>query len=578
MTFRKVLKKYISICLRDRRNYFWGLLLLIVSTVLIKIIPLLYGQITESLLGGVFEQAIVLVFLLLVVKVSGEMIRIASSQSIDKVLLAAFENSRIEYITALQNMDYDYHTGKSSGSLISLAKRGESAIFSALIEVNAIAFAGLVEFVIAIIALSAISLALGGIMVALLLVSIVAGYFLIQNNVRKRKISNAEDDKITALTVDNLVGFETVKLFAKEEFERGRFRKAYIPWHKAQINYIITFRLIDAAVSALSSLAIVASLLVAIHLVQSSAISVGAAVASFVYVFGLGNSMRDIIFHVREIAKNYTDLEKYFETMSLVPKVQDPTNPADSRIIQGKIEFRDLHFKYPKGNVVLHDLNLTIAKGETVALVGESGSGKTTFGRLLLRFYDVSAGELLFDGVNIRDFAQSELRAKIGVVPQEPVLFNDSIRYNISYGQANATDEEVYEAARKARLHDFVLSLPDGYDTIVGERGIKLSGGQKQRLAIARVILENPPIVLFDEATSQLDSATEKEVQAAFENLTRHKTTIIIAHRLSTVKNADRILVFDKGHIVEEGTHAELITDSQIYKNLWELQTSFSLV
>jgi ATP-binding cassette subfamily B protein len=267
------------------------------------------------------------------------------------------------------------------------------------------------------------------------------------------------------------------------------------------------------------------------------------------------------------------DLQKYFEVMELKPTIKDSPNAVAIKEVKGNIEFDDVSFAYHKGQKVLKDINLHIRPDETIALVGQSGSGKTTITKLLMRFYDVSQGEIKLDDQDLRDLKIYDLRRAIGLVPQEAVLFNDTIAYNIAYGKSDATQEEIEEATKKANLHEFVMKLPRKYGTIVGERGVKLSGGQKQRLAIARVILENPEIIIFDEATSQLDSSNERKIQQAFQNLTKNKTTIIIAHRLSTVMDADRIIVFKQGQIVQQGKHQELIKQDGVYKHLWQLQT-----
>jgi ATP-binding cassette subfamily B protein len=259
--------------------------------------------------------------------------------------------------------------------------------------------------------------------------------------------------------------------------------------------------------------------------------------------------------------------------MELKPTIKDSPNAVAIKEVKGNIEFDDVSFAYHKGQKVLKDINLHIRPDETIALVGQSGSGKTTITKLLMRFYDVSQGEIKLDDQDLRDLKIYDLRRAIGLVPQEAVLFNDTIAYNIAYGKSDATQEEIEEATKKANLHEFVMKLPRKYGTIVGERGVKLSGGQKQRLAIARVILENPEIIIFDEATSQLDSSNERKIQQAFQNLTKNKTTIIIAHRLSTVMDADRIIVFKQGQIVQQGKHQELIKQDGVYKHLWQLQT-----
>jgi ATP-binding cassette subfamily B protein len=274
----------------------------------------------------------------------------------------------------------------------------------------------------------------------------------------------------------------------------------------------------------------------------------------------------------REIKQAITDIEIMFGILSRNPEIEDSSDAKPLVVRQGSIRFEDVHFSYDPEREILKGVTFDVPAGNTVAVVGPSGAGKSTISRLLFRFYDLSRGRILIDGQDIRDVTQSSLRAAIGMVPQDTVLFNDTIRYNIQYGRWDATDAEVEEAARQAQIDDFIRAAPHGYETEVGERGLKLSGGEKQRVAIARTILKGPPILLLDEATSALDSYTEKEIQDALERAARGRTTLVIAHRLSTVVSADEILVLDDGRIVERGTHAQLLARAGLYAGMWNRQ------
>jgi ATP-binding cassette subfamily B protein len=306
----------------------------------------------------------------------------------------------------------------------------------------------------------------------------------------------------------------------------------------------------------------------------------GFLVTAFGYVSSVHWKSFDLIYKYRRLLKLNSDIEKYINVMELEPTIKDIDNPERLESISGSIDFRNIVFSY-KGKdkkeekEVIHNISLHIHPDETVAFVGKSGSGKTTLTKLLMRFYAPQSGNIYIDGKNLKDVKLSDLRKAIGIVPQDPILFNETIKFNIAYGKPESSLEEIESAAKKASLDDFIQSLPQKYDTIVGERGIKLSGGQRQRLAIARAILYNPEIIVFDEATSQLDSENERTIQNALDNLKKKKTTIIIAHRLSTVMKADRIIVFDEGRIVEEGKHEELMKNNGIYSHLWELQTEY---
>jgi len=274
----------------------------------------------------------------------------------------------------------------------------------------------------------------------------------------------------------------------------------------------------------------------------------------------------------REIRQSLIDMGEMFGLLDTPPEVTDAPDARPLEVTKGRVAFRDVKFGYGEERTILHGLDIDAAGGTTIALVGHSGAGKSTVARLLFRFYDPTSGAIEIDGQDIRDVTQESLRAHIGVVPQDTVLFNDTIRYNIGYGRAGATYAEIEEAARLASIHDFIMELPDGYDTAVGERGLKLSGGEKQRVAIARTILKNPPILILDEATSALDTATEHSIQASLRTLSQNRTVFTIAHRLSTVIDADEIIVLDKGRVIERGSHAVLLAEGGTYADMWNRQ------
>ena len=317
------------------------------------------------------------------------------------------------------------------------------------------------------------------------------------------------------------------------------------------------------------------TLYLALRLALAGEINIG----DFVLVTGFTASfypqMFELVFAMRDIAKNFADIERYFELLDERILVKDPSNLVDIKNVKGEIDFKNVYFSYKGGQRnALKGINLTVRQGQSIALVGKSGSGKTTVTKALMRFYDIKKGEISIDGVNIKNFTKRRLRSFMGVVPQEPILFNNTIAYNIKYARPKASREELIAAAKMANIHDFIMSMPDKYETHVGERGIKLSGGQKQRVAIARMILSDPDIIIFDEATSHLDSESEKLIQDAFWKASKNKTTIIIAHRLSTIMKADKIVVMSKGRIVEEGSHHELLLKKEsLYKYFWNLQT-----
>jgi ABC-type multidrug transport system fused ATPase/permease subunit len=345
-------------------------------------------------------------------------------------------------------------------------------------------------------------------------------------------------------------------------------------WRVAVWKFIYTFRYLDLGMAIVSNVSIFFMLLVALKLTIAGEITAGDFVLIVTFVGTFYSRLFDMVWGLRDLMKSLVDIKKYFDLLDNEIKVKDPASPVKLDQVKGNIEFKDIHFSYiGKKRNALEGINLKVKRGESIALVGRSGSGKTTLVKLLMRFYDVNQGKITLDGINIKDFNKSDLRNFIGVVPQEPILFNNTIQYNIGYGKDNATIQDVREAAKLANIKDFIESLPKKYQTNVGERGIKLSGGQKQRLAIARMILSNPDVIVFDEATSQLDSESEKLIQEAFWKASEGKTTFIIAHRLSTVMRADKIVVLEHGKIKEIGTHEELLEKKgSLYSHFWNLQ------
>jgi ATP-binding cassette subfamily B protein len=378
--------------------------------------------------------------------------------------------------------------------------------------------------------------------------------------------------------VDNLVNFDTVKYFANERFEQERFKGLLQQWYKTLQDYFFTFRYFDVILGNLINVALVGIMMMAIIDVRKGVLTLAEFLLVTTFSMTLFPKMMNFLFHLRELAKKYSDLKVYLELLDEKITISDPAQPKTIAKAKGEVQFDHVTFAYDNEvNPVLRDFHLTIKGGESVALVGYSGAGKTTIAKLLMRMYDPQKGMIKLDGIELKSLTKKEIRKTVGIVPQDPLLFNNSVFYNISYAKQHASKQEVYAAAKAARVSDFVDKMPKGYDTIVGERGIKLSGGQRQRLAIARVLLEQPQILIFDEATSALDSASEKIIQVAFWHLVREpqkpRTAIIIAHRLSTIMKADRIVVMEKGGIAEIGTHQELIKNPKsIYYRLWSLQ------
>ena len=387
-----------------------------------------------------------------------------------------------------------------------------------------------------------------------------------------RRAMNDTDSAANTRAVDSLLNYETVKYFNNEEYEARRYDEQLRKWEDAATTSQVSLSWLNLGQQAIIATGVTAMMWRAASGVVEGTMSIGDLVLVNAFLIQLYVPLNFLGVVYREIRQALTDIERMFDLLTVNREVADapdalslPTGPLE-------VSFDTVAFAYDKERPILQGLSFTIAPGRTVAVVGHSGAGKSTLARLLYRFYDVGGGQLRIGGHDIRQLKQSSLRAAIGIVPQDTVLFNDTIGYNIRYGNPDASVAQVQEAARAAQLHEFIAQLPQGYEARVGERGLKLSGGEKQRVAIARALLKNPPILIFDEATSALDSQTEKAIQGSLENAARGRTTLVIAHRLSTIMDADEILVMDAGRIVERGKHAELLASEGAYAHMWLLQ------
>ena len=390
--------------------------------------------------------------------------------------------------------------------------------------------------------------------------------------VRFRREMNERNTESNTKAVDSLLNYETVKYFANEEHEARRYDSALRAYERAAVKSETTLTLLNLGQGTIIAIGLVGVMVLAGEGVAAAEMTVGDFVLVNAYLIQLYTPLNFLGMVYRNIKQSLTDLEQMTALLAVKPEIVDRPDATDLEIRSGAVAFHGVDFRYDLRRPILSDVDFHVAPGATVAIVGPSGAGKSTIARLLFRFYDVNAGSIEIDGQDIRNVTQDSLRRAIGVVPQDTVLFNDTIYYNIAYGRPGATQAEIEEAARPARIHDFITTLPDGYETMVGERGLKLSGGEKQRVAIARVILKAPQILVFDEATSALDTKTEREIQASLAEVSTGRTTLVIAHRLSTIVDADEILVLDRGHIVERGQHAELLLRRGIYATMWARQ------
>lgn len=414
--------------------------------------------------------------------------------------------------------------------------------------------------------------AFAAVIIATVILYVAFTYWATEWRINIRRVMNDADTDANTKAIDSLLNFETVKYFGNEEHEAQRFDRSMAKYEDAAVKTWTSLAVLNAGQ------AIVFTIGLTIVMVMS-AVDVGqgqATVGDFVMINALMIQLYMPLNFIgsvyRDIKQGLIDIEAMFNLLGVPAEIADKPGAGELAVAKGEIVFDHVSFAYDSERPILKDLTLTVKPGQTVAIVGPSGAGKSTISRLLYRFYDVKGGSIRIDGQDIAEVTQKSLRAAVGMVPQDTVLFNDTIRYNIRYGRPNATDAEVEEAAKLAQIHNFVMSLPKGYDAMVGERGLKLSGGEKQRVSIARTILKGPPILILDEATSALDTMTEQEIQQALRVVSKNRTTLVIAHRLSTVVDADEIVVLDQGRISERGRHAELLEKHGLYAAMWNRQ------
>ncbi len=389
---------------------------------------------------------------------------------------------------------------------------------------------------------------------------------------RFRRHMNELDSKANTRAIDSLLNYETVKYFNNEAYEAQRYDANLAKWEKAAVKNQTTLSALNFGQGAIIAIGTTLLLILAADGVVKGELTLGDLVLINAYLLQLFMPLNFLGFVYREIKHSLADMEKMFSLLKKHPDIPDRPDARPLQLRDGAIRFEKVSFGYDPKRQILHEVDFEVPAGHKVAVVGHSGAGKSTLSRLLFRFYEIDSGHIYIDDQDVQSVTQSSIRKAIGIVPQDTVLFNDTVRYNIAYGRPDASEEEIIHAARLAHIHDFIVSTPEGYDTLVGERGLKLSGGEKQRVAIARTILKDPKILIFDEATSALDSKSEQAILHEMRAVAANHTTLVIAHRLSTIVDADQILVMDQGRIVERGTHQSLLAAQGLYTRMWELQ------
>ena len=561
-----------------RLRVFVALVLLVGAKLANVTVPILYKQAVDVLTGENATAAILAVPIgLLVAYGLVRILTVAFSELRDAIFAKVAQRSirtvALRTFQHLHRLALRFHLERKTGGLSRAIERGTKGIEFLL----SFMLFNVIPTLVEILMVCGILWYLYNVWFALVTFVTIFGYIVFTMTVTEwrikyRRAMNRTDEEANTKAVDSLLNYETVKYFGNEGHEARRFDNALARYEKAAVLSRTSLSALNVGQGAIIAIGLTLVMYMAGRGVVTKSMSVGDFVLVNTYMIQLYLPLNFLGFVYREIKQSLTDMERMFALLDVHEEVADAPDAKALKVDKGEIAFDRVNFAYDERRQILHDLSFTAAPGSTVAIVGPTGSGKSTISRLLFRFYDATDGAIAIDGQPIRDVTQASLRAAIGIVPQDTVLFNDTIYYNIAYGRTGATKDEVEEAARMAQIHDFIAKLPDGYESMVGERGLKLSGGEKQRVAIARTILKDPRILLFDEATSALDTHTEKDIQASLRQVSTDRTTLVIAHRLSTVVEADEILVLDHGRVVERGTHAKLLAEDGAYAAMWRRQ------
>ncbi len=538
-------------------------------------VPLVFKQIIDNL--SATQQVLVLPMLLLVLygvlRFSTALFTELREMLFARVTQQAVRQVALEVFGHLHALSLRFHLERQTGGVSRDIERGTRSISSLISYTLYSILPTLVEIGL-VLGILFVRYDIGFVIITLVsLVSYIVFTVKVSNwRIDIRRTVNESDSAANTRAVDSLLNYETVKYFNNEGFEARRYNEQLLKWEDAATRSQTTLSALNLGQQAIIALGVTAMMWRATNGVVEGTMTIGDLVLVNAFLIQLYIPLNFLGVVYREIRQALTDIERMF---TLLQENKEIADAPDARDLPGgplQINFDAVDFAYDPERQILRHMDFAIQPGRTAAVVGHSGAGKSTLSRLLYRFYDVTGGAIRINGHDIRSLKQSSLRAAIGIVPQDTVLFNDSIFYNINYGRPEATREEVYAAARAAQMHDFIETLPQKYETKVGERGLKLSGGEKQRVAIARALLKNPPILIFDEATSALDSATERAIQSQLEQVALGRTTLIIAHRLSTVMNADEIIVMQTGEIIERGTHTQLLAANGTYTRMWNLQ------
>ena len=569
-----------------KRRVLYATLFMVVGKIVTVLVPYLYKLATDALTGELASDvsekyliplALLTPVMLVIAYNIGRVLVIALNQLRDALFASVgqFAVRRLSTIVFrhLHALSLRYHLQRRTGGLSRVIERGTKGI-EAIVRFSILnGIPTLLEF-----ALMAVVIWywFDFRYVAIVVVMVVAYiWFTVKASdwrISIRRDMNNNDTEANSKAIDSLLNFETVQYFGNEQLEADRFGASMARYEIAATKVWTSLAWLNFGQAVIMGFGMVACMILSVIAVQEGTQTLGDFVMINALLMQLFLPLNFIGFIYREIRQGFADLEEMFNLMGVEQEIQDKPNAAPISVENGEIEFKNVKFHYDEDRKILKDVSFKVPAGKTVAIVGPSGAGKSTISRLLFRFYDVVDGAITVDGQDLRDVQQASLRSNVGMVPQDTVLFNETIAYNIRYGRPDASDEEVEAAAEMAQIGDFIRALPDGFKTEVGERGLKLSGGEKQRVAIARTLLKAPPILILDEATSALDTQTEREIQTALDEVSRDRTTVVIAHRLSTVVAADEILVLRSGEVIERGTHKALLRKKGLYAEMWNRQ------
>ena len=541
-------------------------------------VPIVYGRAVDALTPKTGQAAMLAVPTALIIAYG--VLRVCS-QGFGELRDAVFASVQqraarqvaLQTFVHLHELSLRFHLDRQTGGLSRVIDRGTQGIQTVL----RLAVFNIVPTLVEILTVTGVLWAIFDWRFALLTFAAVGTYLgftlgFTNVRVRIRRTMNDTDNEARTRTVDSLLNYETVKYFGNEALEATRFDSSLARYEHAAVRSQVSLNMLNLGQAGIIAAGLAGIMLLAADGVARGQMTVGKFVLVNTYLMQLYQPLNFLGFVYQGVKQGMVDMEQMFRLLTVRQEVADPPSAAPLAVTRGEVRFDGVRFGYRPDREILHGVDLTVPAGAKLAIVGPTGAGKSTISRLLFRFYDVTGGRILIDGQDIRDVTQASLRATVGVVPQDTVLFNDTIRYNIAYGRPGASQAEIERAARHAQVHDFIAGLPEGYDTQVGERGLKLSGGEKQRVAIARTILKDPRILILDEATSALDTHTEQDIQMALRGLARDRTTLVIAHRLSTVVDADEIIVLRDGLVAERGSHAALLARGGLYARMWAIQ------